>query len=213
MIKAIVFDFDGVLADSVNIKTEAFAELFKDQTPEILEKIIKYHKANGGISRYEKFRYFYNHLLNRSLSKDEEEQLGDRFSKLVVSSVIESPWVPGSRDALESLYAELPLYVASGTPETELLQIVAARGMSHYFKGIHGAPKQKKTIIQKTIDGLKVRPDRIVMVGDAVSDYLAAKETGVLFLGRITEGKNPFADKNVQTILNLENLKETISKL
>ena len=29
--KVLIFDFDGVILDSVNIKTEAFRELFKNQ--------------------------------------------------------------------------------------------------------------------------------------------------------------------------------------
>lgn len=38
MIKTIVFDFDGVLVESVEVKTQAFAALFKDKKPEILKK-------------------------------------------------------------------------------------------------------------------------------------------------------------------------------
>ena len=46
MIRSIVFDFDGVLVDSVNIKTEAFARLFDHEGPEVLEKVVAYHLEN-----------------------------------------------------------------------------------------------------------------------------------------------------------------------
>ena len=210
MIRAIVFDFDGVLVESVDVKTQAFAELFKNEPPETLEKILEYHKTNGGISRFEKFRYFYNHLLHQSLSKEQEMLLGEEFSNLVVKSVIEAPWVPGAKETLESLYRELPLYVASGTPENELHRIMKARNMSYYFKGAYGTPEQKPSIIRKVISLHNITPDRLIMVGDAMSDYLAAKETGVRFIGRAEPGNNPFPDNGVQIIPDLINFNEII---
>mgnify|MGYP006077874289 FL=1 len=51
-IKAIIFDYDGVIAESVNVKTEAFAELYKPYGTDIVQKVIKHHEANGGVSRF-----------------------------------------------------------------------------------------------------------------------------------------------------------------
>ena len=44
MIKAIIFDFDGVIAESVDIKTEAFAELYKYYGDEVVKKAIKHQE-------------------------------------------------------------------------------------------------------------------------------------------------------------------------
>lgn len=63
MINAILFDFDGVLVESVDVKTRAFADLFKDEEDEIVEKVVNYHLKNSGISRYDKFRYYYKEYL------------------------------------------------------------------------------------------------------------------------------------------------------
>ena len=49
---ALIFDFDGVLADSVEVKTRAFAKLFQSYGPEIEDRVVKYHRNNGGMSRY-----------------------------------------------------------------------------------------------------------------------------------------------------------------
>ena len=46
MLKSIIFDFDGVLCESVDIKTESFRRLFVDY-PEHLKNIIKLHEENG----------------------------------------------------------------------------------------------------------------------------------------------------------------------
>ena len=69
MFKAVIFDFDGVLVESVDVKTNAFKKLFEKEPEEVVEKIIEYHLKNGGISRFEKFRYYYRHFLKRPLSK------------------------------------------------------------------------------------------------------------------------------------------------
>ena len=63
MIKVIIFDFDGVLVESVNIKTEAFAEIYRPYGKLIERKVVNHHLANGGVSRYEKFVLYHNKFL------------------------------------------------------------------------------------------------------------------------------------------------------
>ena len=43
MIKAIIFDYDGVIAESNFIKTEAMEILFEKEGKEIQSKVVKYH--------------------------------------------------------------------------------------------------------------------------------------------------------------------------
>ena len=47
MIRAIVFDFDGVLVDSVHIKTKAFEKLFKNEEEEKVQQFLAFHKKHG----------------------------------------------------------------------------------------------------------------------------------------------------------------------
>ena len=51
-IKSIIFDYDGIIAESVNVKTEAFAELYKPFGKDIVQKVMKHHESNGGVSRF-----------------------------------------------------------------------------------------------------------------------------------------------------------------
>ena len=55
--KLLIFDFDGVIADSVDIKTEAFGELYSEFGEKIVKEVKLYHENNGGVSRYEKINY------------------------------------------------------------------------------------------------------------------------------------------------------------
>ena len=58
ILKVIVLDFDGVIAETLDIKADAFAVLFADY-PEHVEAIVRLHRENGGMSRYEKSTEFY----------------------------------------------------------------------------------------------------------------------------------------------------------
>ena len=82
---AVFFDFDGVILDSVNVKTKAFAAMFQSYGPEIENAVVRYHLENGGVDRYEKFKYFYENFLDKHLTQNEMEKLSKQFSQLVVN--------------------------------------------------------------------------------------------------------------------------------
>ena len=63
MLKGIIFDFDGVIAESVQVKTDAFMELYVLYGQDVVQKVTKHHEANGGMSRYEKIKYYHKTLL------------------------------------------------------------------------------------------------------------------------------------------------------
>ncbi len=189
MIRAIIFDFDGVLVESVDIKTRAFAELYKEHGREIVNKVAEYHLKNGGVSRFEKFRYYQEVLLGKKLTKQEEVELGNRFSSLVEDMVVQAPWVPGAEKFLDMYYNQLDFHIASGTPDDELLRIIRARKMSHYFLSMNGSNRKKGEIICDIMDKYGYQSYSVLMVGDAMSDYKGAAEAEVGFVGRIPEGQ------------------------
>ncbi|PZO40528.1 MAG: HAD family hydrolase [Pseudanabaena frigida] len=184
---AIVFDFDGVLAESVDVKTKAFAALYAEYGDRIVEQVMEYHLLHGGVSRFEKFRYYHEVLLGKTLTKDEEIQLGDRFSQYVEDAVVNSAYVTGAYEFLENFYKLIPLFVASGTPDAELKRIVSRRNMNHYFVSVHGSPAKKGDIIQGVLKKFGFDPNRVLMVGDAIADYEGAIVAGVKFIGRVMQ--------------------------
>ena len=50
--KILIYDFDGVICDSVGLKTDAFVELYNTENESIQKLVREYHLANGGISRF-----------------------------------------------------------------------------------------------------------------------------------------------------------------
>ena len=87
-IKNIFFDFDGVIAESVNAKTEAFREMYIEHGTEIADKVVDYHINHGGVSRFEKFKYWEKEFFNRDISEDEVQRLANEFSGMVLNRVI-----------------------------------------------------------------------------------------------------------------------------
>jgi phosphoglycolate phosphatase-like HAD superfamily hydrolase len=210
-LKAIIFDFDGVIAESVAVKVEAFRRMFEAKCPEHLEQILAYHKINGGISRYVKFQYIYDQFLKEPLSEAESQRLGGLFSQYVLEGVIAAPFVAGAKEFLFKYSERFSMFIVSGTPEDEMRLISAQRGLDRYFKGVYGSPRTKAELIRMILDEHKLEKEKVLFVGDSVNDYDGAKEAGIRFIGRVGRGEqNPFVHFNVQTIIrNLEQL-ETV---
>ncbi len=211
MIKAIFFDFDGVILESVNIKTEAFVELFKDY-PEHVDKIREHHINNTGVSRFEKIKYYFNDIIREPLSKRKYNKYLIKFSKIVLKKVIEADYVPGAEKFLKNNYRKYDLYVISATPTDEIKLIIEKKTLSKYFKEVFGSPIKKEEWIKKIILNNYYDKDQVVYVGDALSDYEAAVENRIHFIGRVSNiNKNIFKGLSVNYLLkDLTKLDETI---
>jgi phosphoglycolate phosphatase-like HAD superfamily hydrolase len=202
MKKAIVFDFDGVILESMDVKTRAFRELFADY-PLHQDKIVQYHLENGGISRFEKFRIIYRDILCLPLPENEFERLSREFSQLVLCHVLHCPFVPGALEFLEKYSLKYDLFVASGTPEEELTGIIRERNLSAFFRQAFGSPRKKGPILKHIMTTYNYAPDEMIFVGDSKSDYSAALEVSVPFVGRVPPGEqNPFPEKGSLTVVH-----------
>lgn len=190
-IKAILFDFDGVIVDSVNVKTEAFRELFSNEK-EHLQAILNFHLANGGMSRFVKFEIIYREILKKPLTQELSQELGEKFSKLVMQKVIACEYMPGALEFLQKYSKQIPLFIASGTPQDELHEITAKRDLTPYFKEIHGTPRSKPDIILDILKRYNIRTEEMPFIGDAINDYKAAVETKTPFYGYIQNGNGGF---------------------
>jgi phosphoglycolate phosphatase-like HAD superfamily hydrolase len=145
--QTVFFDFDGVILDSVHVKTEAFAAMFSSYGPEVEKQVVAYHLANGGMSRFEKFTFYYQSLLKKTISPAEVISLSGKFSDLVLEKVIRAPFIDGALEVLEELKkTNIPAYVVSGTPDAEIKLIVKRIKLDSYFREVHGSPGTKKKL-------------------------------------------------------------------
>lgn len=211
MITAIIFDFDGIILESAEIKTDAFKELFSEY-PEKIQEIIDYHLLNAGISRYVKFKNIYEHILGKELSKEKETKLAQRFSQISLEKVLNASFVSGAREFLDKNKGRYQFFIASGTPESELRNIVHLRQLGGYFKEVRGSPAEKADIINQIMKTYHFTAEEVVYVGDSCSDRIAAEKARIVF---IEKGKNPYAESGNQSwvIRDLFELEEILEKI
>nr|WP_320190476.1 HAD-IA family hydrolase [uncultured Desulfobacter sp.] len=209
-IEALFFDFDGVLVDSTRTKKKAFEELFEDFSDEIVDAVVNYHILHGGISRVEKIRHAHKNIIKDPLTENEVMEWADRYSDLVMQDVVRAAWIKGAKDFLDAYASKLPVFVVSGTPEPELKYIVDQRKIGHYFKEILGSPVKKTEHIKILLEKYSLTPKQCVFIGDALTDYNAALETGLQFIG--IQGEVNFPD-TVKPLPDCQGLESAIKRI
>lgn len=179
--RILIYDFDGVICDSVNMKTQGFIDLYKNHENSIIESIVNYHLKFGGLSRIKKIEYIQKEILKNPISPSEINDLADEFSKLVKEKVANSSYIKGVKNFLEVHSLDSSQFICTGTPEREIHEIIKIREIDHLFDGIFGSPDSKSSIVNKILKNN--RNKECFFFGDTMTDYLAAQECSISFVG------------------------------
>ena len=182
MLQVIIFDFDGVIADSVQTKTDAFVTLYKTHGKKIVDRIVEHHESNGGMSRIEKFKIYHKDLLNIELNDQNLQELSNQFSDLVVDRVIKAPYVSGSVEFIKKNYGKYKQFISTGTPTEEIKQILIKRQLNHYFTEIFGSPQKKPYHIKQILFKYKLKSNELIFFGDSNTDLEAAQNANIKFI-------------------------------
>ena len=205
--KIVFWDFDGVIKDSVNVKTEAFVDIFKEYGNELTQKVKEHHIANGGMSRFEKIP-LYASWAGKELNDQEINNYSKKFSEIAVQKVIDSNWVLGVEDILRKNPFGQKFILVSATPEKELQFILKELDLYDCFVSVYGSPMSKKTAIVRSINEYLVNTEECIMIGDAKADLEAAKANHIDFLLRLHDSNQSmtevFKGFSVQNFINYE---------
>ena len=207
MFKGIIFDFDGVITESVHIKSAGFSEIYKPYGSSIIKKVIKHHEANGGMSRFEKIKYYHEIFLNTSLSDQETNYIADQFSKYVVDRIVRAQYVPNALEFIKQSYCKYELFISTGTPITEIKKILELKKIKKYFKSVYGSPASKSNHINMICTKNNFKSDELLFFGDSMTDLEAATKHGIKFILRLHEhNKKHFQDYRGHKIYNFKSL-------
>ena len=182
-LKAAIFDWDGTITDSNNIKTEAFVELFQNACPQAAGYIREYQQNRGGISRFEKFRHYIRHFFHREASAAELEDFGRRYAALCRQKLLNAPFIPGAVETLRKLSgAKIPVFIVTGS-----------RNLLPLIHHIYGSPPTKDVLLAALLAENRLVPEETVFFGDAPTDCEAARINKIPFIGICPGKKNsPF---------------------
>lgn len=183
--EVILWDFDGVIIDSNSIREFGFREVLKEFNPEQVEQLIDFHNANGGWSRYVKFRYFYEEILQRPISESKVQELADSFKSLMVESLSNPKLlIEETVCFIQEMHCQgKQMHIVSGSDGIELRTLCEQLKLSKYFLSINGSPTPKPDLVKSIVENGDISSNQYCLIGDAVNDYNAAKQNKIQFFG------------------------------
>ena len=187
--KTLVFDCDGVILDSNQIKTTAFYNAALPYGPDKADALVAHHRQYGGVSRHLKFRTFLRDIVQEQPNEQALQDLLNRYAAEVRAGLMQCPMAPGLASWREAM-PDANWMVVSGGDQTELREAFAARGIADWFDaGIFGSPDDKDTILTRERPAMGLPA---VFFGDSRYDYEAATRAGLDFV--FVSGWTEFAD-------------------
>jgi beta-phosphoglucomutase len=191
VLRVLVLDFDGVVLDSNDVKTEAFRKVFA-RFPEHCDAMMTYHHAHVSLSRFAKI----DHLLERLGRPGDsvlKAELAESFSRHTLEQLVTVPFVRGAEAFLRDITPRLPVYLASVTPADDLEHILKQRSLRAWFRDVYGCPPwTKPDALRDVLRRESCAPEEALLVGDSAGDQRAAAETGMGFIAR--DSGLPFDD-------------------
>jgi beta-phosphoglucomutase-like phosphatase (HAD superfamily) len=186
MLRAVVFDFDGVLVDSEPLHYRALRESLLPEGIAIDEA--EYGREYLAHTDREAIRLaLERHGLACDLSR--VDGLARHKADLFAALLPEIPFFPGARELVRELAAGLPLAIASGALHQEIEAILHAGGIREAFSAIvgaddvaHGKPdpepyRAAATMLRWSMPGL--RPGDCLAIEDAMPGIVSARAAGL----------------------------------
>jgi phosphoglycolate phosphatase len=178
-IQVIVFDFDGTLIDSNQLKYDAYFKLFPadDRHASIIRVVLSeiFEQSRYVILKEILLRLGYR---KDALLKEKVKELAGFYNEIVVAGAKTCPEKVGAEEALRKFSRAYGLYVSSTTPDANLKEIIRFRKWDDYFRGVFGWPSEKHETLRHIIALEGLKSDQVLVVGDGESDRESAMKNG-----------------------------------
>lgn len=171
---AILFDLDGVIADSIGVTERAFRHAYTTVMGLATDPPFEEYKRHLGKGLYQ--------ILD-SLSLP--HAMYDPFvaeSERLIGAVKPTPGIVRILAELESLHVMMG--IATGKSTQRAVRTLESLGLRHFFPVVVGydavpAPKPAPDMIYSLLGYFRLQPRDAVMIGDSPADMLAARGAGV----------------------------------
>lgn len=220
MLKALIFDCDGVIADSEHLHFSLFQKVLAEvgialTQAEYVEKYLAMDdrgcfeavfKANG-----------------KALSEEERARLIAQKTALYKKTAAQNLVIlPGVVEFVMAVSQKYPLAMASGALKEEVLLMIEAAGIRHYFDAVVAAEDVKngkpapdaylKALeeLNKKHPGKNIQPSECLVVEDSIHGLMSAHAAGMKVVGVTTtySAKELAAADRVVPVLTALRLKD-----
>ncbi|MCH8029636.1 MAG: HAD family phosphatase [Candidatus Dadabacteria bacterium] len=191
MLKAVIFDFDGVIADAEPIHLKCFKEVLAREGIELSE--------NDYYSKYLAYD-------DRTCFAEVLKAHGQRYDELILKSLIERKSLlyndhmkehiviyPGVTELIKELHGRFPLAIGSGALRAEIEYVLQSAGLNDRFSLIVSAEdveacKPDPEVYVKALTGLEeqntgsyngISPGDCIVIEDSIHGIEAAKRAGM----------------------------------
>ncbi len=180
----IFWDFDGVILNSDEVRTEGFKYIFDSYSKKYIHKLINYHTTNGGLSRYEKIEYFSQKILDKKLKNEEKKQYAQLYGNYCRERLCDKNLlIKSSISFIKENHKNFNFHLVSASDEKELIYVSSNLDIKKYFKSISGSPVNKIENIKKLLKSNNYNESRCCLIGDSINDKFAATENKISFFG------------------------------
>jgi beta-phosphoglucomutase len=176
MFEAVIFDWDGTLADTRKVVVEAFQKAFREVNVKIEKEFIERRIGTGARETFKEI------LQAKGLSCDEEtvNKLLSAKTKAEVENSRQVVLFEGALDLLNALRKHVKTALASMNNKPVIQHMLAEKNLSAYFDAVLSAddvekPKPNPEIFLKAAEKLGTKPERCVVLEDSLFGVKAAK--------------------------------------
>lgn len=197
-IRVLFWDFDGVLLRSNHIRDRGFSEVLSEFPMEQVEELLAFHRENGGLSRYVKFRHFFENIRNEKLSDEKLGGYAARFSEIMMEALVDSTLLIESTNQFVKDNVDFyDMHIVSGSDQFELRFLCDNLNISNFFSSIHGSPTPKSELIRQLINKHRYERSQCILIGDSVNDLEAAKSNEIGFQAFGNDSLNVYSTHSV----------------
>ncbi|MCL5876199.1 MAG: HAD family phosphatase [Candidatus Bathyarchaeota archaeon] len=187
MFEAVLFDWDGTLADTRRGIVVSFQKALKEIN---LEVPTQYIERRIGIGASETFREILQ-AANRRVDEKVVKQLVERKSKVQIQLADEVELFEGVEELLAALHGKVKVGLASMNNRAVIMHLLQMKGLADCFDAVLtveavSRSKPEPEIFLKTAQALKAAPVRCVVFEDSIFGVKAAKAAGMACVATTT---------------------------
>jgi beta-phosphoglucomutase len=171
MLRAVIFDFNGIIVDDEPIHFELFQKVFAEEGINLTKDA--YYGRYLGFDDRGAFSFGYREH-NRFLGQEHLTELIERKAVYYQEAIRDHVAIfPGVKELIRELAESLPLAIASGALRNEIETILTTAGLIDYFKAIVSAEdvergKPEPDIFLKALDSLNRQNSQTIQAGECV---------------------------------------------